>query len=152
MSHKFTIEEEEGIIHITFSGECAMDEVKTAVREITGDPNYKPQYDILTDLRDRVLAVNYDALDGLAHLFEERFGGSTGKSAILIDTPHETALAMLHQKKVAGTRTIELFSTRESALTWLKVDLGDHQPGVFHHGPGGVDADAQTAESEVLRR
>lgn len=120
MSFTYQFEEEEKIIYLTFKGECNLEEIKESVHQITGDPNYKPHFHILTDIRNGRLAFQPNALTELAQLFEERFGGSTGKSAMLLSSPRETAMAMLHQKKVS--RTIELFSTREAALIWLKSD------------------------------
>ena len=107
---------------MTFTGESTIDELKIAFHEITIDPNYKPQYHVLGDLRACVFTFTPAALNELAHLLKERLGGSLGKTAVLINTPRETALAMLHKDKMVGTRTIELFSTLEAALTWLKSD------------------------------
>lgn len=122
MAKKHTIDREEGIIHLTFTGESTIDEVKTAILDISNDPNYKPQYHILTDLRTCVLAFAPDALIELSHIFKERYSSSSGKSAFLIDSPHEAVIAMLYKKEVKEMRLVEVFSTPEAALTWLKGD------------------------------
>ena len=122
MPHTYAIDKEEGIIHVTFTGEIAVDELNAAALEITGNPDYKPQHHILNDLRHCTSTLTHGELTDFAHLFRERFVSRTGKSAILMDAPHTTALAMLHQQKTTGTRTTKLFTTHEEAVAWLKGD------------------------------
>jgi hypothetical protein len=120
MPHTLAIDETEGIITVSYTGECTLDELKAAVLEVTDSRDYRPSHHVLSDLRGCAIFLDPDRLPELARLFDERCADSTGKSALLLDTPHETALALLHQRNVAGARTTELFSTREAALAWLR--------------------------------
>jgi hypothetical protein len=116
------IDEAEGIVHITYTGECSVDLIVSAVRAATGDAAYRDEFSTLNDFRNAVMSFTPDDLAEIARLTEEAYGHSTGKAAIVLDSPRETALAMLHQRNVAGMRTTRLFSTVESALAWLRED------------------------------
>jgi hypothetical protein len=66
--------------------------------------------------------LTHDELTEFAQIFKERFASPTGKSAILMDSPHTTAIAMLHQQKTTEARRTELFTTHEAAMEWLNSD------------------------------
>jgi hypothetical protein len=116
------IDEDGGIIHITYTGECDVDELKTVIQEVIRSPDYRSSYHVLSDFRGCVVSCYPHRLPELARMFEKNYADSTGKSAMILDTPYQTAIAMPHQKNVEGTRVTKLFSTREAALSWLESD------------------------------
>ena len=120
MPHTYAIDDEESIINVVFTGETTVDELKATVLEIARDPGYNPHYHMLSDLRLCDVTLTHADLTDFTRLFGEEFGSLTGKSAILLGTPHATALAMLHQEQVTDARTTDLFVTPEAAFAWLK--------------------------------
>jgi hypothetical protein len=120
MPHTYTIDKEQGIITVVFIGDTGADELRATAIEITNDPAYKPQHHILNDLRTCILTLTHAELIEFTRLFGEKFVSLNGKSAILMDAPHTTAIAMLHQQKTNEARTTKLFTTHEAAIAWLK--------------------------------
>ncbi len=122
MAQNYIIDHKEEIIKISFIGENDKGDVMATLLEIIDDSKYKSHYNILTDLSDCSLSFNLTDLTEFSQLFEVKFSDSTGRSAIVINTPRETALAMLHRKNVEKTRKIRVFSTRKAALSWLRSE------------------------------
>ena len=120
MQYEYKIDDEDKIIHQTFKGEFSMDNLKSAFMKVTNDPNFNPNYNILTDLRECIFNFLPKELESFIPIFKEKLAGSKGKSALLLDTPYETAISSLHQDEVKNTRSIRLFSTFEAAIIWLK--------------------------------
>jgi|ETNmetMinimDraft_24_1059892.scaffolds.fasta_scaffold36108_1 hypothetical protein len=119
MPYEYDIDPERRLIEIRYRGRIGWDELKASLLDFTSHEQFDRKYDQITDLRESVLEFDATVFEELSPLFRELYGGSTGRSAILVNDPHKTLLASIHRMKAEGTRVIEVFSTRAAAKQWL---------------------------------
>jgi len=120
MRYEYRINEKERLIYQSFKGACCIGDLEIAILELTQDPNFNPDYDVLTDLRTCEFTFLPENLTSVVQMFKERFGENTGTSALLVDTPIETVIAGEYQSMIGNGREIHVFCTYEGALDWLK--------------------------------
>lgn len=119
MKQEYNIDQKEKMIYHFISGDCDIDDFENAANKLIGDENFDQQYNILNDLSRCRFKFRHENLDRFVQFFIEQFGSRTGKSAIVVESPVETAVASLFQKRVEETRKIHLFSTYKAAIDWL---------------------------------
>ena len=120
MKQEYRIDDTEKIIYMSITGDCNLRDLETALLKLTNDKNFSPNYNLLNDLRKCKFKFRPKDLDRFFRIFIEKFSKGTGKSAVLLDTPRETAFSIIHQERMKDTREIQLFSTYEAALNWLQ--------------------------------
>ncbi len=120
MDYEYSIDEESGIICQTFAGRCSFENLEAVLVQLCQDPRFDPDYDILTDLHACEFELGLEQVELFAQLFMDMFKESKGKSALLVDSPRETATSMIFQDMVTQARWVEVFSTREAALNWVR--------------------------------
>jgi hypothetical protein len=118
--HEYRIDKDEETIYQTFWGKFSVDDLQKAVFEISSDANFNPDYNVLADLGECELEFVPSDMKIFFEGFKDRWGSRTGKSAILVNTANETALAMWHQRNTVNVREVQVFCTEEAAIGWLK--------------------------------
>lgn len=107
------------IVFFNLVGPTTVDEVNEAFLKLRRDKEYDPSYNFLTDARRCIYVDSPQDVSRYVALLENYFTGHRIKIAILVDTPLETAIAMIFQEKVSKIRQVEVFSTKEAAVKWL---------------------------------
>ena len=105
---------------LTHVGDTGADDLVALLVRLTDDPGYLPHYGLLTDLSRCRLLLTPSELGVLAERYEAILGGRLIRSAILVDGTRETALSMLYERCRERRREIAVFSSRESALAFLR--------------------------------
>jgi len=123
MQYEYKINNKERIIYNYFKGILRVDELESAVLKLSKDSSFDPHYNILTDLRECLFELRPQEMEQFIRIFKEKFSKGKGKSAIIIDTPIETAISTIFQDLVKNVRRIQIFSTDEAAIAWLKSNL-----------------------------
>ncbi len=119
MAYSYEIDSPQNTIYLTFSGKVDLPELHELLSEVASNPEINSNRNFLTDLSRAELILTPGEMQGFASAFLEVFEGGTGRSALVLSTPVETALGMLHSENVNQTRQIEIFSTKKAALEWL---------------------------------
>lgn len=122
MAYIYRIEKDLGRVRIDFSGRVELPELERMVEEISKDPEFSSDFSILTNAHEAEFAVALGELKEFASTIEEKLKGGTGKSALVVRTPHETALAMMHSKNVKRTRQVGVFHSIGAAIEWLDAE------------------------------
>jgi len=120
MPHGHTVDREAGLARIVITGDCSLPDLVEVIRAVAADADFELTFDILTDARRCQFTLGPDDILALGETYGEIFAGTTGRSAIVVRTPRETALALLHQRCAGRVRPIQLFSKREAAMAWLR--------------------------------
>jgi|TARA_B100002003_G_scaffold201590_1_gene193373 signal transduction histidine kinase/ActR/RegA family two-component response regulator len=81
-------------------------------------PLYDPSYDSIIDARELDSQFGLDELRSLLDAVRSKGITPTGRRAFVVDSPRETALAMLYGQLVSS-RQSRVFSTEEAAYEWL---------------------------------
>ena len=123
MQYKYKINDKEGIIYQFYKGKIRINDLEAAILKLSKDRSFNPDYNILTDLRDCIFDFRPQDLEHFFKIFKEIFGKSRGKSAVILDTPIETAISTIFQDLVKTVRRIKIFSTYEAAIVWLKSNF-----------------------------
>jgi len=106
-----------------WAGRATVDEVKQALGDQVGNPDFSEVRFILSDER-RVEDFDFAASDirEFAKEAASSLEAYEGKRwAFVIDATRTTALVMLFRSLLESEIEVQVFSTLESALTWLGV-------------------------------
>ncbi|MDP6579642.1 MAG: hypothetical protein QF681_03215 [Vicinamibacterales bacterium] len=87
-------------------------------RSTAGTPLYDQSYDSIVDVRESDSRFGLDELKSLLDAVRNKGITPTGRRAFVVDSPRETALAMLDGQLVTSSQT-RVFSTEEAAYEWL---------------------------------
>lgn len=122
MIQNYTIDDKEKIIYICYEGKMTVDDLNNNYLKLMEDSRFNPNYNILTDGRKCEALIQVEPTEIAKHvqLIKENFGSCRIKNAILVDSPIETAIAVLFQDMAIEVREVEVFCTEEGALNWLK--------------------------------
>jgi hypothetical protein len=109
------------ILESKFEGELTVKELMECSITIKENASYPRFLKELIDSKDAVVNFSSNELSLLAeehHKIVEKYDYIV--TAIILDTPKETAFAMLFQNLIKNNKSkFQLFSTREAATRWL---------------------------------
>ena len=105
-----------------FTGEVRYRELRDWHLEIAEHADYDPSFNGIGDMRRADMKVSREELEALDHLNAER-GIVTGRWALLVDSPNETALAMVYSSVKKERHPMHYFSTAEAASEYLGIDV-----------------------------
>ena len=109
------------ILESKFEGELTVKELIACSITIKENASYPRFLKELIDSKDAIVNFSSNELSLLAeehHKVVEKYDYIV--TAILLDTPKETAFAMLFQNLIKNNKSkFQLFSTREAAISWL---------------------------------
>lgn len=115
-SHSFLIED--GIAIERYGGHLTTEFVAEAMRKVATSLSISSSTPMLVDLSGCSLAT--DLLCGNELVTSHDSLHSGGRTAILVDTPQSTALAVLFASRIKA-RTVRVFSTETAARRWLRL-------------------------------
>ena len=118
----YRIDPELRLVIAVFSGEIRYPELRAWHLEIAEHPDYHPSFSGIGDMRRATMEVTREELEALDQLNAER-GLVTGMWALLVDSPNETALAMVYANVKKERHPMHYFSTVEAASEYLGIDV-----------------------------
>jgi|GEM_PF-1277514 len=113
-----------GLITESYTGITNISDVIRVREKFNDDENYSSSFNRLTDFRNTRLKMNHDDIMSFIKYSRDKMvdGDIIRHSAILTSTPNETAISYLLRIKQNGLPfLIEVYSTVEAALRWIKV-------------------------------
>ena len=123
MDYSYEIFDNLQVIREAYTGAIDIAFLKAAVAAVSADPQFSRRLDALTDFRGCQFLFSPDDLYEFRHVYLRICGQASSRSALVVDTPRETALCIVFKQQVAGCRDIEVFSTREAAEVWLGLPV-----------------------------
>ena len=123
MQYEYKINDDERIIYQFYKGTFRIEDLESAILKLTKDSSFNPDYNILTDLRKCKFEFRPGELENFLKIFKKTLGSNSGRGAIIIDSPIETAISQIFQDLVKKIRSVEIFSTSEAAIVWLQSSL-----------------------------
>ena len=122
---EYRIDPELRLVIAWFTGEVEYEELLNWHLELAGHPDYHPDFSGVGDMRRASMQVSHEQIEALDRLNAER-KIVTGAWALLVDSPRETALAMVYSNVKAGRHPMHYFSTIEAASEYLGVDVSPY--------------------------
>ena len=120
MPAAFDIHPEHERVEVTLSGTLSVADLEQVTKSLHASPEFDPGFDVFTDARGVRLAIEPKEVMEFADFYCKHLASATGRSALLMNTPRETALALIHKHAVQHRRTIEVFQAEEAAVKWLE--------------------------------
>ena len=118
----YRIDPELRLVIAVFTGEVRYPELRAWHLELAERPDYDPTFKGIGDMRRASMAVSREELEALDQLNAER-RLVTGMWALLVDSPNETALAMVYANVKKERHPMHYFSTVEAASNYLGIDV-----------------------------
>lgn len=107
----------------TITGKVNSKDLETGIKRIWGSGNFNSEYPVIIDMRQADLVIDINELSDFAGIFIERPGDNTNKKlAFLTSSPQHVALSSILSNQLIKkySLNIEIFSTYEACLAWLK--------------------------------
>ncbi len=120
MPATFAIHPERKRVVVTLSGTLSIADLEQVTMSLHDAPGFDPSFDVFTDARGVRLAIEPKEVPEFADFYCEYLASTTGCSALLMSTPRETTLALIHKHAVRRRRAIEVFQKKEAAVKWLE--------------------------------
>lgn len=122
MDYSYEIFDSLQVIKEVYTGAIDIAFFEATVAALSADPQFSRGLNALTDFRGCQFLFSPDDLYEFRHFYLRICGQASSRSALVVDTPRETALCIVFKQQAAGCRDIEVFSTREAAELWLGLD------------------------------
>jgi len=119
---RYRVFPEQKLISLHPEGEVTFDELVAWHFEITRDPNYANTFDGIMNQRYATLLLEPEDMTAMIKL-NKKHHFALGRWVHLIDTPMETALAMLYKKHPELDHDMAHFISNESASAYLGYDI-----------------------------
>ncbi|MBE2181241.1 MAG: hypothetical protein IAE97_12305 [Chthoniobacterales bacterium] len=120
MPATFDVHPERKRVDVTLSGTMSVADLEQITMALHDSPGFDPSFDVFTDAREVRFVIEPKEVMEFADFYCKYLASTTGRSALLMSTPRETTLALIHKHAVRRRRTIEIFQTQEAALKWLE--------------------------------
>ncbi len=122
MEITYKIDKEKKLIIETWPEELTLDDYINAKLSEFSDPDFNPDFDVITDLRKVNPKFNETLIEGIINFME----GNTDKmknrkSAIVADSPQLVASSLFFGQKTRNLSVkVSVFSSMNAALKWIK--------------------------------
>lgn len=121
MPIKYTIDKKNKVIVETWSETITIEEFKQTKEKEFSDPDFNPNFQILSDLRRNNQKIDETIIIGIAEflrLHPEKINNR--KSAIIANNPQTVAGSIIFNTNIEDlTLNTRIFTTIEAALEWL---------------------------------
>ncbi len=125
MPIKYTIDKENKLICETWSEFVTIEEFIQLKKQEFSDPEFNPSYNVLTDLTVTKLSFDENLISEIVKYMQSNPAEiKNRKSAIVADKPQLVAGGFVFSDTSENLPiNIKLFTTKEAALSWLKVKI-----------------------------
>ncbi len=120
-SRQLEIDSRRGLVVMRPVGDISYRSIIASGAEVLQHPLYDASFDALIDLRGGRLRLTPEEVTALVDLLVTSGQTPPTRTAVLVDSPRETALVMLYSQR-ATFHSPQAFSTKEAAYTWLERD------------------------------
>ncbi len=120
--HHIAVHPEHELVVGTFEGKVTLDEHMVLKQKLMVDDRAREHFRGVLDYRRADLSMSVSEVKQLADYAME-LQSSSGRWALLLDSPEQVALAMIYLGKVEGEQEERMFSSVESASKYLDIDL-----------------------------
>jgi hypothetical protein len=124
---EYRIDSERRVVSARSAGKVTFEEMLAWHRELRDDDRYSKEFSGVADMRGATLLLSPDEVAAIAK-FNQDHDLTAGKWALLVDTPMETALAMIYGREAEGHHEMRVFATEEAASVWLGFDVAELLP------------------------
>ena len=121
MKHEYHIDTEKGIMTHSFHGDVYIKDWEQERLKSLSDADYHPTFNVLVDMQGATMKSEPEEIEKFVPLLKATPESYGIKHALLVDSPNETAMAMIYQDCVKTLRNVKVFSTYEAAVEWLGV-------------------------------
>ena len=126
MSHRFRYQEDGSLLVIVFEGLISLDEERQAIEEVSQDPDFKPNAQILVDRREARMEAEPKDVGAQVELAKKLFPPRTGKPkmALLVGSDYDFAMARMVEMTASDNVAHDIYVFREldEACHWLSVE------------------------------
>ncbi len=125
MTLKYVILPEKRVFIEKMEGEITMEGLLRAIAIIWADPDYSSNFGGVLDLRNANLLLNPTEIGELAKMLIADKSAATGRFALLVNKPFETALSMIFETKMKPKQEINVFTEVANAAWFLQLPAED---------------------------
>mgnify|MGYP003658781496 CR=1 FL=1 len=102
-----------------------MEGLLKAIAIIWADPDYSPDFGGVLDLKDANILLTPTEVGELAKMLINDNSAATGRFALLVNKPFETALSMIFETKMKPKQDINVLTEVASAAWFLQLPVED---------------------------
>ena len=118
----YTIDNNNKLVTAKMVGEVSFKELLDWHFELAAREEYHPAYSGIADMRAANMQVSMENLQELVEINREN-NLVSGRWVCLVDTPMETALAMLYKSEKSDSHPMEVYSSTDAASAYLQHDV-----------------------------
>ena len=124
MPLSYNIAEQEQQVVITGNGAVTMAGMISFVQQVAADPQFRPHYTVILDLRNADYAADLEDGDKLATTLKQKRTDFQNKFAVVVSDPLYL-LAKLYcvLSRMGGLENIQCFNNLEQARAWCRSPL-----------------------------
>ncbi len=104
-----------------YKGAITVEDMRELALAIWKDPLYDKTYSGIVDCTQASMDISPEGIRRIADFFISQNDTLTGKAAVLVQTPMETAINWIFAKHMGAKNKIGVFSTWKAATDFLKI-------------------------------
>lgn len=118
---EYTIDKEQGISFQKFSGFIRLEDLVAFNKRKMQDPDFREGLHILVDLSESEIGLTNQEIERYTrYLIEKKENYEGTRCAIISGNPKQFVKSFFFKEYASVFGKVEIFSTREAALRWLK--------------------------------
>lgn len=119
--YDYEIDSQERTIIQTFKGVMTREIVLRSLSVLVADSEFDNSFHVITDLRAIINQIPQNELKLLAQQVVSALPAEDRKSAFVVDSPRNSAFAILFGQILSKDREFQIFSTMEAAKKWVRT-------------------------------
>ncbi len=108
-------------------GKVTMEGLLRAISIIWSEDKYRPEFGGVLDLTNADLLLSPAEIIELSQMLIADNKAATGRFALLVNKPFETALSMIFETKMKPKQEINIYTELESAAWFLQLPMEDFE-------------------------
>ncbi len=123
----YTVDEEDGILDATYTGEITLDDLHAHADAIALDQRFRRSMGCIADIRGACLEDNFETLSAFwDHIRPPELVRGRPKWAVVVDrTTSRDAIELLGEFAEGGPFSMRLFGNRTEANAWIRSAPGN---------------------------
>ena len=121
MPIEYRIFPEQGLVVERFLGRITVEELEQVTKQIWADDAYENTFNGLFDLTNAELDMSRNEVLAFCQMIFSAPSATSGRVAIIVNKPVETALSFLFQSDLAVKNEVAVFSTWDSVRAFFEL-------------------------------